>query len=124
MGDTISLLGTILCSIGCYGMAAVFFQGKGASLIAGYNTADEAEQRRYDTKKLCKGAGVVSLTEGIALTVMTVGIALTEEWKILPEWTMLAVGTMFVVVTLGVVTWYLIYANTRCKRQNEQEEMK
>ena len=33
------------------------FLGKGAWLIAGYNTMPPEEKRRYDKKKLCRAAG-------------------------------------------------------------------
>lgn len=124
MGDMIALLVMALFDVGCYVLAGVFLQGKGASLIAGYNTATEAEQQQYDEKKLCRGAGGVALAVGVGLTVMTLGIALAEVWKILPEWVTIAVGIMFTAVTLCAVIWYLRYANTRCKRQKKQEEMK
>ena len=38
-------------------LGIVFSLGKGAKLIAGYNTASPSEKAKYDEKKLCKGVG-------------------------------------------------------------------
>ena len=35
-------------------LAVVFWRGKGAGLIAGYNTASEEERMQTDEKKLCR----------------------------------------------------------------------
>ncbi len=38
-------------------LGIVFLQGKGAFLIAGYNTSSKAEKEKYDEKALCKFMG-------------------------------------------------------------------
>lgn len=38
--------------------------GKGAGLIAGYNTASEEEKSKYHEKKLCRTVGVYLLSVG------------------------------------------------------------
>lgn len=40
---------------------AVLCRGKGADLIAGYNTASAGERSRWDEKALCQAAGVLVL---------------------------------------------------------------
>ena len=35
-------------------LGILFLKGKGAFLIAGYNTASKAEKEKIDEKKLCK----------------------------------------------------------------------
>ena len=35
-------------------LGILFYFGKGAGLIAGYNTSSAAEKAKYDEKKLCK----------------------------------------------------------------------
>lgn len=42
-------------------LAIMFLMGKGASLIAGYNTMSQDKQRQYDKKKLCQGMGMFLL---------------------------------------------------------------
>lgn len=51
-------------------LGVVLFLGKGAWLIAGYNTASKEQQEQYDKKKLCRAAGCVCLISGILLGVM------------------------------------------------------
>lgn len=36
--------------------------GKGAGLIAGYNTASAGEREKWDEKALCRGTGILLLT--------------------------------------------------------------
>ena len=38
-------------------LAAVFLAGKGAFLLAGYNTASPKEKAQYNEKRLCRVAG-------------------------------------------------------------------
>lgn len=42
-------------------LAIMFLMGKGASLIAGYNTMSQDKQHQYDEKKLCQGMGMFLL---------------------------------------------------------------
>lgn len=48
-------------------MSIVLLMGKGAFLIAGYNTASKAEKAKYDEKKLCRimGFGMLFMTIGL-----------------------------------------------------------
>lgn len=66
--DIIISLGSILLllSLGLY-----LLQGKGAMLIAGYNTLPEKEKEKYDVVALCKATGkfVIALTFTIALII-------------------------------------------------------
>ena len=45
-------------------MSIVLLTGRGAGLIAGYNTASKSEKSKYDEKKLCRvtGAGMSVIT--------------------------------------------------------------
>lgn len=87
-------------------MTITFLSGHGASLIAGYNTATEAEKRTVDEKKLLRVMGVGMLV----VTVVIFVFALLEE----------RVPTAFVYVTIaimGVDCAAMIYlANTKCKK--------
>lgn len=42
-------------------LGAVLCRGKGADLIAGYNTASAVERARWDEKALCRATGVLLL---------------------------------------------------------------
>lgn len=67
--DIIVSIGSILLllSLGIY-----LLQGKGAMLIAGYNTLPEEEKKKYDVVALCKATGklVIALTFTIALIIL------------------------------------------------------
>ena len=53
----LAIHGIIIVSLIALGI--VFFCGKGAILIAGYNTSSPEEKRRIDKKKLCRFMGKV-----------------------------------------------------------------
>lgn len=50
--------------------------GKGADLIAGYNTASPEERARYDEKALCRGVGVLLLVMVGCIELILAGAAL------------------------------------------------
>ena len=83
-------------------LGIVFSKGKGAFLIAGYNTASKAEKQKTDEKKLCKFMGRLMFLSAACWLV----IASSEIFKAL--W-LLWVGLclFFAVCVSGV-----IYMNT------------
>lgn len=83
-------------------MAIPLLMGKGAFLIAGYNTASKEEQRKYDEKKLCKATGTVLLLCDI-LMVLQACTLISSTITI----TMLFVATVIL----------LIYGNIGCKKK-------
>ena len=91
----------------------MLLRGKGAMLIAGYNTASPAERARYDEKKLCRAAGAVCLIVAGMLLLMA---ALLWQGENLPEGMLGGFLTASAVVLVGTVAWALIYMNTRAKK--------
>ena len=87
-------------------MSIVLLTGRGAGLIAGYNTASKAEKSKYDKKKLCRvtGAGLS------VITVLVLGMAIWEE--ILPA----VFAYIFLAITLIDCVVMIILMNTVCKR--------
>ena len=83
-------------------LGIVFSIGKGASLIAGYNTASAAEQEEYDEIKLCKFMGKFMF----ALAGCWLVITSSEIFK---EISLMYLGLclFFAALVIGV-----IYANT------------
>lgn len=59
-------------------MGVVFAFGKGAFLIAGYNTATDAEKAKYDEKRLCRCYSIFCLS--IAAVIAITGWVDTEEF--------------------------------------------
>ena len=116
MGEWIGFSIMLLFSIGCYVLSGFFLHGKGACLIAGYNTMSKKEQEQYDKDKLCRSTGYSMLIIGIALTLLSCVILLTEIIPVLPEWTLIAgnIGCCSIValVTLG----NLLFSNTKAKK--------
>ena len=83
-------------------LGAVFSMGKGAFLIAGYNTASKAEKARYDEKALCRFMGRLMFAMAGCWAVVALSTLLDREWLLF-----LGLGLYLVVIFGGV-----IYANT------------
>jgi len=91
-----------IVSLSCFIMGGVLLQGKGAMLIAGYNTMSEKEKANYDTKALCQATGTLIIVVGIALLLMQLGNQLRIGWL-----TWLSAILLFV-LPIG----FIIYSNT------------
>ena len=116
MSDWISLGIMLLSAIGCYLLSGMFLHGKGAFLIAGYNTMSKKEQEKYDKDKICRSTGYTMLITAIALTLLTGTILLTELIPVLPEWVLLAGIIGFCCVLTLAVVFNLIYSNIKAKK--------
>ncbi|MFD1031579.1 DUF3784 domain-containing protein [Metaplanococcus flavidus] len=87
----------LLLSLGLY-----MLQGKGAMLIAGYNTMPKEEKEKYDEVALCKATGKFIL--GLTFT-----IALISLGSLLRMNGLIIAGTVLMVV---LIVFGLIYINT------------
>ena len=89
-------------------LGIIFALGKGADLIAGYNTASAEEKEKYDVKKLCKAMSRFMF----ALAACWLVIAASEMFQ-----TMVLLWIGLALFLIAVVTG-LIYMNTgnRCKK--------
>ena len=56
----------LLCGV----LSMLFFSGRGAKLIAGYNTSTPEQRARYDERKLCRAMGLVMVGAFFALGTM------------------------------------------------------
>ena len=83
-------------------LGVVFSLGKGAFLIAGYNTASKAEKAKYDEKALCRFMGKIMFAMAGCQGIMALGILVVGMWLF---WVGIAA---FLAVAFGK----LIYANT------------
>lgn len=83
-------------------LGILFSQGKGAFLIAGYNTASPAEKDRYDEKALCRFMGKLMFALAACQAIMGLGAAWAGMWL---YWLGIA---LFLASAVGGV----IYANT------------
>ena len=88
-------------------ISAILLSGRGAWLIAGYNTASEEKKRRVDEKLLCRVMGT-----GMAInTVILLTMALMQA--ILPAYFAYIFAGAIVVIAIVMV----ILANTICIRK-------
>ena len=87
-------------------MTILLLAGKGSWLIAGYNTASEAERAKYDAKKLSRVVG--GCTGIVTILLLITSLA----WRRLPQayvYIMLAVIVVDIAVTIFL-------ANTICRK--------
>lgn len=85
-------------------LTGVLLSGRGAFLIAGYNTSSAEEQAKYDEKKLCRVTGMGMLVITILLFIMAL---LGEN---MPKW----FSTFFLAATLADIGILLYVLNTKC----------
>ena len=83
-------------------LGLIFSQGKGAFLIAGYNTASKAEKAKYDEKALCRFMGKLMFALAAAWVPIALSALLDQMWLL---W--LGLG-LFLAVCIGGV----VYMNT------------
>ncbi|HSJ39090.1 MAG TPA: DUF3784 domain-containing protein [Planococcus sp. (in: firmicutes)] len=87
----------LLLALGLY-----LLQGKGAMLIAGYNTLPKKEKEKYDEVALCKATGKLILAITFSITLIFAGAFLVIS-------NLVIAGTVLLVVT---ILFGLIYMNT------------
>ena len=86
------------------GLGVLFSKGKGAFLIAGYNTASRSEKENYDEKALCRFMFMGKLMFALAACWIPValGAVLDVGWLY-----GVGIAALLIVIVVG-----LIYANT------------
>ena len=87
-------------------ISILLLTGNGANLIAGYNTADEEEKNKYDTKKMCSVVGISMTIITIMIFIMGIGES------VLPAF----FSKVFLVVTVIDCIGTAILVNTICKK--------
>ena len=83
-------------------LGIVFSRGKGASLIAGYNTAHQSEKGKYDQTALCRFMGRLMFALAACWILTSVGSALS-----FPVLRGIGMGLFLMVIVAAI-----IYANT------------
>lgn len=93
--------------------AAVLSKGKGAFLIAGYNTKSDREKAQYDETALCKFMSKIMY--GISLSILMWALS-----ELLDNQVLFVIGMIFFI---GVILFAIIYSNTgdRFKRTHDDE---
>lgn len=83
-------------------LAVYLSQGKGAFLIAGYNTMPKEEKAKYDEVALCKFMG--KILYGICFSLVLLSLS---EWLEIP-----ALLWMGIALMIGLLVFTLVYSNT------------
>lgn len=84
------------------GLGTLFINGKGADLIAGYNTMTEDEKATYDTIGLCKFMGKMMFALSISMVFWIMSDILNMPW-------LLYFG---LALFLGIIVFMIIFTNT------------
>lgn len=90
-------------------LGIVFLKGKGAFLVAGYNTASREERAKYDEKALCRFMGKLMFVCAGCFILISLGSVLEQ----------MALVWLGIVLMLVMIFAAVIYANTgnRFKRK-------
>ena len=83
-------------------ISIIFLNGKGADMIAGFNTMSKEEQAKYDKKAMCRFVGVMTLATILPLMFMPIGIFMGMTLM------SLCLALYYAMVIIGG----LVYANT------------
>ena len=83
--------------------AVIFSKGKGAALIAGYNTMPPKEKRQYDEVAMCKFMGKIMY--GICFTLLLFAIG-----DIVDENALFIIG---LILMFALVIFAVVYTNTK-----------
>lgn len=89
--------------------------GKGAWLIAGYNTASQEEREKYNEKKLCRAVGILCLLCCLLMCVLA-WLGYQVETGTMDEKEMLPYGLGFAAVILVAAIATVVYSNTKAKK--------
>lgn len=91
-------------------ISIILLSGRGANLIAGYNTAPEEEKRNYDAKK-------ASRTVGVGMSVITVLILVGALFEsVLPA----SSSYVFLGVVLADCVLMILLLNTVCRKKDNE----
>ncbi|MDR3310108.1 MAG: DUF3784 domain-containing protein [Oscillospiraceae bacterium] len=91
------LIGLLLVSMGI-----VLLTGRGAFLIAGYNTMSKSEKAKYDAAALCRFMGKILLPIGLLTPSVALGAIYGISW----------VPSAYIAATVALVVFAAVYANT------------
>lgn len=98
-------------------MSLVLLQGKGAILIAGYNTLSAEEKAKYDEAALCRATGRLLLGITFSMALIFVGEFFQQDW-------LLIVG---IILMIAIAMGGVIHMNTGNRyavQQSEKENKK
>lgn len=102
MKDIAMLIVMIMLSLPLILIGIILLTGRGADMIAGYNTLPKTEKDKYDSVALCKFVGKIVLPIGVLTPLVAVGEMLDMPLLIYGK----------IAIILGMVIFAVIYVNT------------
>ena len=103
MDDKIVLMIIIAsCIVSLVMLGIAFINGKGSSLIAGYNTKSPSEKKKYDTIALCKFMGKMMFALSFSMLFWILSVANETNWLFV----------LGLVLFISMIVFMLIYVNT------------
>lgn len=97
-GDIVGLIVAIIV----IAIGIIFLTGRGAFLLAGYNTMSKSEKEKYDSTALCKFMGKIFLPLGVLMPCVSLGKIYNITW----------LWWAYSLVVLVLLAFAVIYANT------------
>ncbi|WP_409296676.1 DUF3784 domain-containing protein [Peribacillus sp. SCS-26] len=92
-----------IISIPFFIFAIILSKGKGAALIAGYNTMSDSEKSQYDEAALCKF--MAKIMYGIGFGILLLGLGTMLESRVL------TIAAIILLITF--VVFSMVYPNTK-----------
>lgn len=102
VGEVVGIVVLIGIIIGFLIIGTYLMQGRGAFLIAGYNTMSQEEKEQYDVLALCRFMGKMMYAFTLCLVLFLVGGVYGVDWPFY-------VGTGLIVI---LTIFMIIYTNT------------
>ena len=102
-----AFLGAVIIAI-----SVVMMCGKGAMLIAGFNTMPKKEREKYDARALCKFVGGILLPVGITMPAVFLGGFYKLNWLIY----------LVIAIDVAIVIFAIVYANTGNRFRNKTSD--
>lgn len=102
-----AFLGAVIIAI-----SVVMMCGKGAMLIAGFNTMPKKEREKYDVRALCKFVGGILLPVGITMPAVFLGGFYKLNWLIY----------LVIAIDVAIVIFAIVYANTGNRFRNKTSD--
>ena len=94
------IIGILMLSL--IALSVVLLMGKGAWLIAGYNTLSKEEKAKYDSVALCKFFGKYLLSVALLMPAIPIGGILQINW----------LAAVFIAYVLISAIFVIAYCNT------------
>jgi hypothetical protein len=92
-------------------LSAILLSGRGAFLVAGYNTSSKEQKEKYDGKKLSRTAGVMLSVITVATALFLFGISSVGAAGIM------IFEAAFIVVVFVSIAVFMYFMNTKCLKK-------